>query len=43
MEPPDAGDPEAVMAYATHDVGFYIKHLPETRVRPHVALRLLPM
>lgn len=40
---PDADDPETVMEYATHDIGFYIKHRPETRVRPHVAHRLLPM
>ncbi|MBN3751641.1 glucans biosynthesis glucosyltransferase MdoH [Paraburkholderia sp. Tr-20389] len=40
---PDTEDPEAVMEYATQDIGFYIKHRPETRVRPHVAHRLLPM
>lgn len=40
---PDPENPVAVIEYATHDIGFYIKHRPETRVRPHVAHRLFPM
>ncbi len=40
---PDIENPEAVIGYAVKDIGFYIRHRPETRVRPHVARRLLPM
>ncbi|PRG34739.1 glucans biosynthesis glucosyltransferase MdoH [Burkholderia multivorans] len=40
---PDVNDPKGVAAFAVHDVGFYLKHRPETRERPHVAHRLLPL
>lgn len=39
---PDIDDPQAVIDFAVRDVGFYVKHRPETRGRPHVAARLLP-
>ncbi|AKJ66937.1 glycosyl transferase 2 family protein [Pandoraea thiooxydans] len=40
---PNVENPEAVIDYAVKDIGFYVKHRPETRVRPHIASRLLPM
>jgi membrane glycosyltransferase len=39
---PDPNDKTATIAYAMQDRGFYIRHRPETRLRPHVAKALLP-
>ncbi|GAB7526970.1 hypothetical protein PBS_59610 [Paraburkholderia sp. 2C] len=42
-ELPDVEDPAGVIEYAVRDAGFYVRHRPETRIRAHIAHRLLPM
>lgn len=39
---PDPSDRSATIAFALSDIDFYIRHRPETRVRPHVAQWLIP-